>query len=139
MKRLLIAFAFALVGLPVHAQNLAGTWQGSTPSGRKVFELSKATSGDYRGQLYFLDDKGGTLNGNPLGAESHLNGKVRIELKNSMGVFEGTLSAKGDALVGTWQGSYSSQPLTLSKANAKTAWPIDSAHHSVRFITWTRA
>ena len=137
LQTILAAWALALASSSAHAAapDLSGTWQTSTPSPR-VVKIEKA-SGGYRARMYVLDEwKGG---GEPVTASMittvHVQGSaVRFSLDRRVGSFDGTLSANGNTLTGTWRAYGQPGPMVLECADKTKAWTIDPSPHTSRMI-----
>ncbi len=125
-----------LAGSPgvLWAQDISGTWQSTTDGRQRVLEVSVLPGGKFHGQLYFLGEKGGALNGNIISSITVKDGAVSFTEDRLPGTFEGTLSADGKALVGTWQAYAAPRPMTFARATPQTAWVIDPSPHKVRFV-----
>src|SRR5687767_818231 len=115
MRTILVMGAWALASAVALAQTAApgpeGTWRGTLDTGgpqlRLVLRINKAPDGLLTGLLDSLD-QGTTI---PIDRIVAKGSSVRLELKAVAGTFEGTLSADGAQLKGTWtQGA----PLPLS-------------------------
>jgi uncharacterized protein (TIGR03435 family) len=128
MRRLIccvVALAASSVGL--FAQSFNGTWQGSlkVPQARNgelriVIKIAANDKDQLGAEFYSIDQ-----NPTPLKAESvKTSGQgIKISIPTLNGNYEGTLSADGGTINGTWtQGA--PLPLNLVKATATTAWVI---------------
>ena len=116
-------FNFLFVG-PVHAQDVAGTWQGTLQAGkdlRIVIIISKADGGGLKAMTHSID-QGGT--GIPASAITLQDSTFRMSVGAIGGTFEGKLSADGATIAGTWTQGGKPLPLTLIRATAETAWTI---------------
>lgn len=112
-----------LAGGTAHAQDMAGNWQGTLQAGgrelRLVFSIANADGG-LRAVMYSIDQ--GTQ---PIPATTvALQGTtLRIAIAPVNGTYQGTLSADGTTITGTWtQGQ--PMPLTLKRATPDTAWAL---------------
>jgi hypothetical protein len=119
----------------LQAQDISGTWQSTTDGRQRVLEISVLPGGEYRGQLYFRGEKGGALNGNVISTITARDGAVSFTEDRLPGTFEGTLSADGKTLAGTWQAYAAPRPMTFERATPQTAWVIDPSPHTIRFVT----
>ncbi len=127
--RKLAVFVLALAALvsASFAQTLTGTWQGAlkipqAPNGelRIVMKISTTEKDTLQAVMYSIDQ-----GGQPIPAESvkQSGTGLKIGVPAINGTYEGTLSADGNTITGTWtQGM--PLPLTLVKATAATAWTI---------------
>jgi pimeloyl-ACP methyl ester carboxylesterase len=118
----------------LHAQDISGIWQSTTDGRQRVLEISVLPGGKYHGQLYFLGEKGGALNGNVISSIAVKDGAVSFTEDRLPGTFEGMLSADGNSLTGTWQVFGPPQPMTFARATPQTAWVIDPSPHKVLFV-----
>jgi uncharacterized protein (TIGR03435 family) len=127
MKKLMLwtmALAIASAGL-LHAQELAGAWQGTLqppgggPALRIVMQLSRAADQTWQARMYSIDQAG-----QPINATATIQGSaVKIAVPAIGGTYEGRLSDDRNSIVGTFtQGG--AVPLTLIRATPATAWEI---------------
>jgi len=131
MQRSLLSIlaALAVLGSPVFAQDITGTWQGTlkvngtNPSTdlRTVIKISRVDKESLRGVLYSIDQ-----DSTPLAATSTtLKGKaVKVALVQVNLTFEGTLSEDGNTIIGKWTQGNRALPLNLVRATEQTAWTI---------------
>ena len=108
-----------------HARDdIAGNWQGTlqTPQRglRIIVKIEKADKG-WGATMYSIDQ-----GGQPIKASSvSLDGstfKCAVDLIG--GNYQGTLSADGNSIAGTWTQGTNPLPLTLVRATTETAWEI---------------
>jgi pimeloyl-ACP methyl ester carboxylesterase len=112
------------------ASDLSGIWQGSTNPPR-VLQVAHERGG-YRGEVNFLNDTPGTLNGNPVSIA--LSGQaVKVSFDRREDSFEGTLSADGNSMAGIWRVEGRTQPFTFTRASANLV--IDPSPHKASFVT----
>jgi len=133
MTRNILACAMLLLtALPCGAApgpNLTGTWQGDSAH---VLELAHKKGGGYRGELHYLGEAGGTLNGNPVSVT--LTGQaLKFSLDRREASFDGTVSTDGKSIAGTWKSGAVSLPVTFTRAGADLV--IDPSPHKVSFVT----
>ena len=127
MKTLLRAsLAVALVGLAsasAYAQNVVGNWQGVLQAGRDlriVITIANADGGGFRAVMYSIDQG---AQGVP--ATVTVQGTaVRMSMSGIGGAFEGTMTADGATIAGTWTQGGKPLPLTLQRATPDNAWAI---------------
>jgi len=111
------------------APALSGTWQGDATH---VLELLPKKGGGWRGEFHYLGEAGGPLNGNP--ATVTLSGQnFQFSLERRDASFEGTLSADGKSIAGTWKSGPAVVPVTFTRAGAD--FVIDPAPHKASFVT----
>jgi non-heme chloroperoxidase len=131
-----------LLACGLSAQDLSGNWQGTLKSGSKdlraVIEIAKLESGGWKAVVH-TDQTTEVLAADSVTLEgSHV--KVVIDPVDS--AWEGTISADGASITGTWKGSDPGflgtqgqpQPLELRRATKETAWQIDPTNHKIQFI-----
>lgn len=96
--------------------DLAGLWQGKlvVPGGslRLVFHIDRNAEGRYSGAVDSVDQG---ANGLPLKTITLAAGKVRLEMAAPVASFEGTLSADGKRMEGTFEQNGAKLPLTLER------------------------
>jgi uncharacterized protein (TIGR03435 family) len=128
MKKLTFFLAaLAASASALFAQTLTGTWQGalkipSAPNGelRIVMKISTTDQDTLKAVMYSIDQ-----GGQPIPAESvkQTGSSLKIAIPVLNGNYEGSVSADGNTITGTWtQGT--PLPLTFVKATAATAWTI---------------
>lgn len=122
LLRAIVVFVTLSAGA-AHAQDVVGTWQGSLQAGRElriVFTIAAADGGGLRGVMYSLDQG---AQGIPVGQVTLQGRTVRLTIPALNGTYQGTLSADGSAIDGTWtQGQ--PLPLALTRATPDTAWAL---------------
>jgi len=135
-----VALLFAM--LPVgaaSAADISGTWQGKINS-QYVLKISKTPKGGFHGSWYILGPErpGSPVTGDISSAILLDGANIKFTLDQTLDNFTGTLSPDGKSMTGNWLccwGPQKPQPLTLTRADAKTAWTIDSSPHRIRFAT----
>jgi non-heme chloroperoxidase len=134
-KMLWILAVAARLGAALHAQDIAGDWQGTlkTPAAqlRVVVHIDKSADGGWKATLFSIDQgtEGMAVNSVALQG-SHL----KLAIEQIRGSYDGELSADGASIQGTFtQGG--PLPLELKRATKETAWQIDPSPHTVQFIT----
>ena len=132
MKRaILFAAAFILTAAALHAQTIAGTWQGTLPvsatgqgtvpgSGnpRIVFIVEKNSDGSFHGGMTFID-RGTSV---PFTSVTLSAPDVTFAQSVAGLNYHGKLSPDGKSIAGTWAQGNQSLPLTLQLATADTLW-----------------
>lgn len=126
-KLTIFVAALAAAASALFAQTLTGTWQGAlkipqAPNGelRIVMKISTTDKDTLKAVMYSIDQ-----GGQPIAAESvkQSGSGLKITVPAINGTYEGSLSADGNTITGTWtQGT--PLPLMLVKATAATAWTI---------------
>ena len=110
-------------GVIAHAQNAAGTWQGTLRVGsdlRIVFVISNADGGELRAVMHSIDQPVPPLTAAVMSKGSTL----RMTIAVLGATYEGNLSADGTTISGTFTQNGKSFPLSLARATADTAWPL---------------
>jgi uncharacterized protein (TIGR03435 family) len=127
MKKLMLwmmAFA-ALPGSSLLAQDITGDWQGTLQAGqalRIVMNITKADPGGLKAVMHSIDQGGQAI---PATAVTLQGSTVKMAVAMIEGSYEGTLSADGNSITGTWtQGGGKPLPLNLERATKETAWVI---------------
>ena len=124
MKRVsLFALLLAVAGA-AYTQDVAGDWQGTLHAGpadlRLVLHITKGADGALKATLDSVDQG---ANGIPVTSVALKNSKLNLEVGTVHGTYEGTVSADGKTIAGTWsQGS--PLPLDFKKSDA----PIKTEH-----------
>ncbi len=123
----------SVLSVALHAQEVAGNWQGTMQTAsrlRAVLRISKAECNGLDGTLYTLGD-----DPHPIGLTSVtlLNRVLRFSIDSLGATYEGTLSADGSSIQGTFsQGQAIS--LDFDRATPETAWALDPTPHKVQFV-----
>jgi uncharacterized protein (TIGR03435 family) len=129
MKKLLWIAAFVMLAGTLHAQDLAGTWQGTmtAQSGkgmRIVLKIAKADNA-LSGTVYSIDINGKPYRTGPIRVQ---DGNVKFEVPgigNAFGgQYTGKLSADGASISGTWTQDSTPLPLNLKHVSDAAAWEI---------------
>ena len=118
----------------VHAQDIAGDWQGilkiGKNEGRLVVRIAKGIDGTWTAEESTPDD-----GSNPVPASSVVfDGKtIKIVFEAIRATYDGTLNAGRNGFKGTLtQGS--STPLDLDRATEESSWSQDRTLHTIRFV-----
>jgi len=130
----------ALISIAAHAQvstpNLVGNWQGTLAAGkglRIVLQVAKADTGGGQATLYSIDQI--PPDGIPVNSLTLQGSTLKFAIPAIDGAYEGTVSADGESIQGTWTQLKNSRPLIFQRATKETAWPTDSSPHTVQFVT----
>ncbi len=126
--RLLIALC-ALFTLPLLAQNVTGTWQGTLkvngPQGavnlRTVFKISRADDESLKATFYSIDQNPRPLNASTVTLKGSA---LKITIAPLNGTYEGTVSSDSNSITGTWTQGGPALPLNFARATPETAWTI---------------
>src|SRR5689334_14340398 len=124
---------WSLSGAAAAPADIAGVWQGDA---LRALQLVHKKGGGYRGEVNYLNDTPGTLNGNPVTVT--LSGQtVKFSFDRREDSFEGTLSADGKTITGLWRASSlaegRTEPMTFTRAGAD--FVVDPAPHKTSFVT----
>jgi uncharacterized protein (TIGR03435 family) len=123
VRKLAVLGVLCLTSTVVFAQDLAGTWQGTlNVQGRalRIVVRMTRTNGALTGQFLSIDQGGQPI---PLNSISMDGRTVKWKLDAANISYEGTLSADGNAISGTFtQGG--AVPLTFARATPQSAWAI---------------
>lgn len=138
MKTTWIIAAAAVLGNALHAQSIAGTWQGTVTAGgtpfRQVLRFVKVDGG-WKTVYYSLDEAGDSVIATSVALEKQ---NLKVVLPPYFGSpagasYEGTLGADGRSLTGTWIQPDGRYPMNLRRVRAKELWTLPPGH-MVRFI-----
>jgi pimeloyl-ACP methyl ester carboxylesterase len=117
------------------ARDIVGNWQGTLKESemRVIVRVSKQLDGSLEARIVRVDqnppDWGAGNRANAVSLDGTAFQFTASSLKAS---YEGTLSADGNSISGTWTQNAAS-PLVLHRATRETAWR-DSAPHIERFV-----
>jgi uncharacterized protein (TIGR03435 family) len=107
-----------------HARgDIAGDWQGTLQAGKSlriVLKVAKADKG-WSAKMYSIDQGGQPINASSISLDGSTF-KYSVDLIG--GNYQGTLSADGNSIVGTWTQGPNPLPFTLVRATKETAWEI---------------
>lgn len=116
---------------PASPTDIVGTWQGTLHvaansnhpeiSLRIVNKITKDDKGELKVLDYSIDQGGQPMAANKATFEG---GVLKYAIDNIGGSYQGTMSADGKTISGTWTQGPGALPLVLERANADTAWPI---------------
>lgn len=135
MKRAIPSAAFILaVTFSLHAQSIAGTWQGTlaipTQQGatvnrnpRLVFTIEKSPDGSFHGGITFIDYG----NSVQLTSVTFSGTDVTFAQSDAGFSYHGKLGVDGRSIDGTWTQGNRSLPLTLQLATADSLWKREGA------------
>jgi hypothetical protein len=115
----------------LHAQKLAGTWQGTLADGKDSLRVVvKITDDDRRlkGALYSIDQGGDPM---ALSSISLQGGTLNFAIALINGHFSGTVSADANSIAGQWIQGSKPTPLTLVRASKDAAWEIPKPNASM--------
>ncbi len=124
MKKLMLGLmaVAAMFGVGARAQDVTGDWQGTLHAGkdlRIVFKITK-DDGKLKAVGYSIDQGSQPMNATNVKLEGT---DFKLAVPGVGGTFQGTLSADGNTISGTWsQGQ--PLPLVLVRATKETAWDI---------------
>jgi len=113
------------------APDLSGIWQASANPAR-VLQLAHGKKGGYRGEVNYLNDTPGTLNGNPVSV-TQSGQTIKFSFDRREDSFDGAVSADGKSITGNWQAGGRAQPVTFTRAPSD--FVIDPSPHKSSFVT----
>jgi uncharacterized protein (TIGR03435 family) len=118
--------ATAQSSVPAAATDLAGIWQGTltppnSPKGlRIVVKVTKDASGTYAASLFNADRGGPPLKFSTVTVQGAV-----VKFATPMMTIEGTLSADGNTVQGSWgAGGPNPLPISLARTAPDAAWPL---------------
>ena len=107
-----------------HAKgDISGDWQGTLQGGRSlrlILQIIKTDKG-WSAKMYSIDQGGQPINASSIVLDGSAL-KFSIDLIG--GNYQGTVSADGNSIAGTWTQGPNPIPLTLVRATKETAWEI---------------
>jgi hypothetical protein len=117
-----------LSALPLFAQGLPGTWQGTlkVPQAprselRVVFQISTAEADALEAQMVSIDQGAHAFPASSVTLRDHA---VKIAIPGLGAGFDGKMSADRKTIAGTWTQGQATFPLTLELATPQTAWAM---------------
>jgi non-heme chloroperoxidase len=134
-------FGIVVLGLfgaaVLHAQNIAGTWQG-TLKAEKALRIILQVEGDakdgWKAKFYSIDQVDQATDPRPISSFAFHNATLELELDQDAGSYRGKLSSTRNTITGIWtQGK--PLPLEFVRATKRTAWQIDSTPHKIQIIS----
>jgi non-heme chloroperoxidase len=137
-KTLWVCVLAILFTRSLHAQDIAGNWQGTItpPQGkplRMVLRVIHGDSGAFKAKIYSIDQG---FVGDWVDSITVHDSSVKFGVGMLQLSYEGNLSPDGKTITGTWtQGS--GTPFTFRKVTQAAAWslPADPSPHTVQFVT----
>lgn len=134
IKRLALSLAALLlcvvvsIHVAVSAPDISGTWQGTlqTPGSglRIVLKVDKNASGAWHATLYSIDQTPEPI---PVSSVTLNGSTLDLTVDAVQGSYQGTVSADGASITGTWKQGDSS-PLNFQRTTAATAWTVLQVH-----------
>jgi len=112
-----------LAGVALHAQDLAGNWQGTLKTGkglRMILVVSK-DDGRLQARLYSIDETPQPFRVSFISQDGSMV-KFAIDLNGT--AYEGKMNAGKTVIAGTWTQGVTPLPLDFSRATRETAWEI---------------
>lgn len=124
-KAVLCILAVLALAVPAHAQQIAGTWQGTLADGKDSLRVVVKITDDekrLRGTLYSIDQGGEPI---ALSSITLQAGTLNFAIVLLNAHYSGKLSADASSIAGEWsQGSGKPDPLTFVRADKDSAWEI---------------
>jgi non-heme chloroperoxidase len=136
VSRFWIAVVCLFFAAALHAQDIAGTWQGTLKADkdlRMVLQVRKGNNGGWKAMFYSIDDIDQATDPRPISSFTSNDATVGFALDMAGGAYQGKLSSSGNTIIGTWTQS-KPLPLTFVRATKQTTWEIDPTPHRVQFI-----
>ena len=128
MKTLTRSIALLLVlsaNLLAQSPNMAGQWQGVLSAGKDLRIVFVITNADgLRATMYSIDQTPQGMPANPITLQGTT---LRMVFAGIGARFEGTVSADGNSVTGTFTQGTNPLPMTLARASADTAWKLPEA------------
>jgi hypothetical protein len=129
-KRILCIFSFLLFfGPALHAQDIAGDWQGTLPSAkppRITLHIAKTDNGGWNGELCSIDQGPDKISITSVALQGQI---LKLDVSAIAGVYEGTVGSDGASIQGTWtQGKAAPLSLKFERSTKETAWPSTLPH-----------
>ena len=135
-NRLVAGVVFAgLAAGGLHAQDIAGDWQGTLQAGtqqlRIILHIGKDSNGGWNGKVYSIDQGPDAI---PISSMKLDAANLKFEVDAVGGKYEGKVSPDGQSIDGTWmQGQR--LPLEFRRTSKATEWEKDASPHHVQFVT----
>lgn len=123
MRRLFLFLFVSVLAMvsAAPAQQVAGDWSGVLNAGGAQLHLNLHITKDAKGSLHgTLDSVDQGAMGIPIGTVTLVGAKLTLDIPAIRGTYDGTLSADGSALDGTWK-QVQPLPLRFTRAAAKAA------------------
>ena len=124
MKAALVIFAVgALTSTTLHAQDIAGTWQGTLQGADAAQYILKIAKSDASGLRASIARRGSSLS-LPVEHMTFEGSTLKFSVQLFDSSYEGTLSADSNYVVGRWTHDRRVQPLTFVRVTPETAWEM---------------
>lgn len=145
--KITLATLFLFAALPVgalSADQVLTTWQGSIQSGREqhraLLQMSKTAKGEWQAKHFYIEfvpDDWIHIESSSQSDSSHL----RFSANNEEAAFEGTISADGDQIHGSWRFQKNISAVELKRAKSSQAWrvPFLYQYHYKNVTYWRPA
>src|SRR6476619_108671 len=103
MKGAFVFLILTFLATFIHAQDIAGDWQGTLNTGMGelglVIHITKAANGSLTATLDSVDQG---ANGIPVKSVTLKDSKLSLDVEAVHGTYEGTVAADGKSISGTW-------------------------------------
>jgi len=135
----LLAVAILFTGV-LHAQDISATWQGTfradSEDRRIVVQVAKGDGDAWTAPACFIDFLHDPVHIDSLTVHGQ---SLQLKVNGGKGTFDGTISADGNAILGTWTWNQENSRLELHRATTETAWrtPFNYQYH-MRNVTYPR-
>lgn len=123
----------AALARTVQATDLVGLWQGPVI----LVNVTRGSDGKLHGDVQAGgpgEQSGFTRNGNPISSIAIDGRHVRMELDETVGTFDGSLSADRQTWAGTFTSAYGANPFSWKRVTEKTLKPVDPSVHKVLYV-----
>lgn len=136
-RRSWIVALTALFGAILHAQDIAGDWQGTLKAGTSEFrfiaKIAKGNDGAWKATLFNID-QGGFEQGITVDSVTLQDSSLKLAVGEMRGSYEGKISADGAFIAGAFWSQGQPLPLDFQRATPDTAWK-DLSPHTTHFVT----
>jgi non-heme chloroperoxidase len=140
MRKILWIGAIALLlANGAYAQDISGDWQGTIQQGgaqlRGKLRVIKGDDAAWHGTVFPIDMSNDWGAGIPVTTMTLQDSNLKFTVESTQGFYDGTVSADGDTITGTWRhGQGTPQPLIYQRATKATEW-VDPSPRTVQFVT----
>src|SRR5438445_10182607 len=102
-RKMWIGVVALLLGSVLHAQDIAGDWQGTLKAGRQelrtIIHIEKAENGGWKATMYSIDQ---TTDAIPVTSVTLDGSNLKLAVDAVRGRCEGKVGADGASIEGTW-------------------------------------
>jgi non-heme chloroperoxidase len=114
-------------------RGIAGDWQGTIGEMKRrlVVRIAAADDGTWKATLHPIDQTAQPI---PIDSVALEGDSLKLAIAMIQGSYEGTTSAGGNSIAGTWTAQGKSQPLELLRATKESAWLAAPVSYQVQLI-----